>query len=139
MISIFKKIGLIIAAISLALFSLTFTQSALAVTQSGFCNDSTLRPTGTVSVCKDNQQDKAQTNPIFGEGSLGMTILNLITWATGIVSVIMIIIGGFRYVLSGGDSNGIQGAKNTIIYALVGLVVAIFGQVIISFVLSKLQ
>ena len=54
----------------------------------------------------------------------------------GAVSVLMIIIGGFRYVISGGDSNGIQGAKNTIIYALVGLVIVLFSQIIVRFVLK---
>ena len=55
----------------------------------------------------------------------------------GAVSVVVIIIGGFKYIVSAGDSNGIQSAKNTILYALVGLVVAVFAQVIARFVLGQ--
>lgn len=64
-------------------------------------------------------------------------IINLFSIVVGAVSVIMIIIGGFRYIISGGDSSGVQGAKNTILYAIVGLVIVVFAQVIIRFVLSN--
>lgn len=63
-------------------------------------------------------------------------VVNIFSLVVGAVSVVMIIIGGFRYVVSGGDSNGVQGAKNTIIYAVVGLVVVLFSQVIVRFVIS---
>jgi hypothetical protein len=49
----------------------------------------------------------------------------------------MIIIGGFRYVVSGGDSAGVEGAKNTILYAVIGLVVALLAQAIVVFVISR--
>ncbi len=65
-------------------------------------------------------------------------ITNLILWALGVVSVIMLVVGGFKYVTSNGDSNSIQSAKNTILYAVIGLVVAILGQVIITYVISWL-
>jgi hypothetical protein len=64
-------------------------------------------------------------------------IINIFSIVVGAVSVIMIIIGGFRYIISGGDSNGVTGAKNTILYALVGLVVVLFAQIIVKFVLSN--
>jgi hypothetical protein len=49
----------------------------------------------------------------------------------------MVIIGGFRYIVSNGDSNGVSGAKNTILYAIVGLVIVLFAQVIVRFVLTR--
>jgi len=55
----------------------------------------------------------------------------------GIVSVIMIIYGGFKYISSGGDSGNVQSAKNTIIYAVIGLVVVAMAQFIVQFVLNK--
>ncbi len=64
-------------------------------------------------------------------------IINIFTIVVGAVSVIMIIIGGFRYIISGGDSSGVSGAKNTILYAIVGLVIVLFAQVIIRFVLTN--
>jgi TRAP-type C4-dicarboxylate transport system permease small subunit len=49
----------------------------------------------------------------------------------------MIIIGGFRYIVSGGDQTSVTAAKNTIMYAIIGLVVVLFSQVIVRFVLTN--
>lgn len=65
------------------------------------------------------------------------TIIDILSVIVGAVSVVMIIIGGFRYVISGGDSSGVSGAKNTILYAIVGLVIVLFAQVIVAFVYSS--
>jgi hypothetical protein len=70
-------------------------------------------------------------------GKLVRTIVNVISWIVGVAAVIMIIIGGLRYVISGGDSNGVSGAKNTILYAIIGLVIVLFAQVIVAFVLTN--
>jgi len=56
----------------------------------------------------------------------------------GALSVIMVIIGGLRYTLSGGDSAGLKSAKDTIVYALVGLAVSLLSFTIVSFVISRL-
>ena len=64
-------------------------------------------------------------------------VVNLLLWAIGIVSVIMIIIGGIRYATSNGDSTQVTAAKNTIMYAVVGLVIAIFAYAIVNFVLTQ--
>jgi cytochrome bd-type quinol oxidase subunit 2 len=64
-------------------------------------------------------------------------IVNIFSVIVGIVSVIMIIYGGFRYVTSGGDSGNVSSAKNTIIYAVIGLVVVALAQFIVQFVLDK--
>ena len=65
------------------------------------------------------------------------TVINVLSILVGAVSVIFIIIGGFRYIISGGDSSGVSGAKNTILYAIVGLVIVLFAQVIIRFILTN--
>jgi hypothetical protein len=64
-------------------------------------------------------------------------IINLFSIVVGVVAVIMIIIGGFRYVTAGGDSSNVSSAKNTIIYAVVGLIVVLLSQAIVRFVLEK--
>lgn len=64
-------------------------------------------------------------------------IVNIFSVIVGIVSVIMIIYGGFRYVTSGGDSGNVSSAKNTIIYAVIGLVVVALAQFIVQFVLDR--
>jgi hypothetical protein len=65
-------------------------------------------------------------------------IVNILLFIIGAVAVIMIIIGGLRYVLSGGDSSSIKSAKDTILYAVIGLIVAISAYAIVNFVVLKL-
>ena len=65
------------------------------------------------------------------------TVINLLSLIVGIVAVIMIIIGGLKYITSSGDSNNVSSAKNTILYAIVGLVIVALAQVIVRFVLNK--
>ena len=65
------------------------------------------------------------------------TVVNLFSLVVGIISVIMIIIGGLKYITSGGEASNISGAKNTIIYAIVGLVIVALAQFIVHFVLGK--
>ena len=75
-----------------------------------------------------------------GEDSVNRVItsvINIFSVIVGIVAVIMIIIGGFRYIVSGGDSGNVTNAKNTILYALIGLVIVALAQFIVRFVLGK--
>jgi len=78
------------------------------------------------------------SSPILGPSSIMYKIVQTVTVITGAVSVIMIVVGGFRYVISGGDSNATKGAKDTVLYAVIGLAITIFAQTIITFVLSAL-
>jgi len=65
------------------------------------------------------------------------TIVNIMLYVLGAIAVIMIVIGGIRYTTSNGDSSSITGAKNTILYAIVGLVIAILAYAIVNFVLTS--
>ena len=74
------------------------------------------------------------------EGSLQNTISNIITIFSilvGVVAVIMIIIGGFRYITSGGDPQRVTSAKNTLLYAIIGLIIVALAQIIVKFVLTE--
>ena len=66
-------------------------------------------------------------------------IVDIMIYAIGFVSVIMLIIGGFRYVLSGGDSKNTTAAKDTILYAIIGVVVALLSYSIVHFVIGQIQ
>lgn len=65
-------------------------------------------------------------------------ILNIVFGIVGALSFLFVVIGGFRYITSQGDPQSVAKAKGTIIYALVGLVVAILAESIVSLVASKL-
>ena len=67
------------------------------------------------------------------------TVINIFSFVVGVIAVIMIIIGGIKYITSGGDSNNISSAKTTIIYAIIGLVVVALAQIIVRFVLTRVN
>jgi hypothetical protein len=69
--------------------------------------------------------------------SLIATVINILSWLVGIIAVIMIIVSGFSYVTSGGDSGKLNTAKMTLIYAIVGIVIVAFSQALVKFVLTK--
>jgi hypothetical protein len=64
-------------------------------------------------------------------------VVNTILVVLGMAAVIMIIIGGIRYTVSNGDASSIKGAKDTILYAVIGLIVAILAYAIVNFVLGR--
>lgn len=78
-----------------------------------------------------------QAVDLFGASGIFTSITNLMLFVVGAISVIMIIIGGLRYVVSGGNSGNITAAKNTILYAVVGLIIAIMAYAVINFVLES--
>jgi cytochrome bd-type quinol oxidase subunit 2 len=85
-----------------------------------------------------NSTSNCQTSDATGKiNSLLTNIINIFSLIVGVVAVIMIIIGGLRYILSGGDSGNITSAKNTILYAIIGLVIVAMAQFIVKFVLAK--
>jgi hypothetical protein len=71
-----------------------------------------------------------------GLSGIATKVVNTFSLIVGIVAVIMIIYGGFRYITSGGDSGSVGNAKNTLIYAIVGLIIVALAQVIVHFVLN---
>lgn len=78
------------------------------------------------------------STPLFGDNSVFESIVNTMLFVIGGISVIMLIIGGIRYVVSAGDANAVQGAKNTILYSIVGIVVAFLAYALVNFVINSL-
>lgn len=68
--------------------------------------------------------------------SLIKNVVNILLVALGMIAVIMIIIGGVRYSTSNGDSSQVKSAKDTIMYAVIGLIVAIMAYAIVNFILG---
>lgn len=77
-------------------------------------------------------------NPTTGEKCLFNKIIDTALFLIGAISVIMLIYGGIRYTLSGGKPEAVTNAKNTILYAIVGIVVALLAYAIIDFVVGVL-
>jgi len=78
------------------------------------------------------------SDPFFGGDGIVTVVVEKLSFAVGVASVIMLIIGGLRYITSGGQPQSAQAARNTIIYAIIGLVVAFIAQMLVSFVLTRI-
>ena len=79
-----------------------------------------------------------QGKSIDGDKGLIKTVVNILLWAVGILSVIMIIFSGFRYITSAGDASKTKSAQSTLIYSVVGLIVAILAYAIVNMVINRL-
>lgn len=89
------------------------------------------------STCGDNS-DSAVCKDTSGGGlsSTVKTIVNTLLYILGAVAVLVIIISGIMYIVSGGDPNAVNKAKNTLLYAVIGLIVAIIAYAIVNFVIK---
>ena len=74
---------------------------------------------------------------IDGDSGLVKSVVNILLWVIGILSIIMIIFSGIRYVTSAGDASKTKAAQNTLIYSVVGLIVAIMAWAIVNLVVNK--
>jgi hypothetical protein len=104
---------------------------ATAQIQNGLCAGANLDVTTN---CQSGVSEQDATDKI---NALIADIINIFSLVVGVVSVIMIIIGGFRYITSGGDSSNVSAAKNTILYAIIGLVIVALAQTIVRFILGR--
>ncbi|MBF1039529.1 MAG: hypothetical protein HXL08_01120 [Candidatus Nanosynbacter sp.] len=75
---------------------------------------------------------------IDGDKGLIKTVVNVLLWAVGILSVIMIIFSGLRYITSAGDASKTKSAQSTLTYSVVGLIVAIMAYAIVNMVTNRL-
>lgn len=86
----------------------------------------------------DSAQGDSVATDLFGSTGVFRTVTNILLFLIGAVSVIMLIIGGIRYVVSGGDQAAVTSAKNTILYAIVGIVIAFLAYAAVNFVIGSL-
>lgn len=94
--------------------------------------------TSTVANAPLNLNPLPDLGTAASNGSVVQTGLSIAFAVIGVLSFIYLIIGGLRYVLSRGDPQAAAKAKSTIIYALVGLVIAVIAQSIVAFVVSRI-
>lgn len=104
---------------------------------------STASLSGSVSAQVSKGIDTATTSEMKGksiDGDKGLikTVVNVLLWAVGVLSVIMIIFSGFRYITSSGDASKTKSAQSTLIYSVVGLIVAIMAWAIVNMVINRL-
>jgi len=98
----------------------------------------------TVTLASAADQIKTGVDSVGGGDSSSLpstfkTIVNVMLFILGAIAVIMVVVGGIRYTTSGGDSSSTKAAKDTILYAVVGLVVAMLAYAIVNFVLTSFK
>ena len=82
------------------------------------------------------RNDEQPENLFNGDDSVFQTVTNVMLFLIGAISVVMLIYGGIRYTISQGDSTAVTNAKNTIMYAVIGIVIAILAFAIVNFVVT---
>lgn len=124
----------IVSAVMVALVGVAvFVPSAQAADLFGkACNDTANKDTAVCQNKNEGSSREAAANQV-------QEVINLILFALGIIAVIMIVYGGFRFVLSNGDPGQAKTARETIMYAAIGLVVAILSYTIVNFIAFGLQ
>ena len=123
--------SLIISA--LASFALLFTLSP------AFVGAQTPKDDIQAGAC--NAAGQSNCNTKTATSSLNKTIrqiINILSIIAGVIAVIMLIVGGVRYVTSAGNDQAVAGAKRTIMYALIGLIIVALAQIIVRYVLRSL-
>lgn len=93
---------------------------------------------GSVQSGVDAARGSDVPSTLLGDGGALTTIVNAMLFIIGFLSVIMLIFGGLRYIISGGNAAAVTTAKNTILYAIVGLIIAIFAYAIVNFVIGSI-
>lgn len=94
---------------------------------------------GSANQGADCAQAASQPDSLFGVGGIFSTISNILIFLVGAIAVIMLIWGGLQYVISAGDSKRVESAKSTILYAIIGIVIAILAFAIVNFVTGQLS
>lgn len=121
--------------LALTLLTMAFTGPALVPSSAAYadCNSSTSKKAAVEAL------GQAPGDPCNDSGvsKIVGAIVSILSYVVGIVAIIMVILSGFRYITSGGDSGKVSSAKNTLIYALIGIAVAVLAQLLVRFVVTQ--
>jgi hypothetical protein len=124
-LTIFMPVMMLLPALSLA-------QPVYAANPPGTCGNS--------SAAQQVGQGIGETNAgSCNDSGVNKTVkaaIDILSFVVGVAAVIAVISGGFKYITSGGDTAKVANAKTTLIYALIGLAIAVLAQVIVHFVIN---
>jgi hypothetical protein len=128
--NMFIALSAVLAIATPALVPAAVYADANSTIQQGLCQGTSL-DTNQTSCSASAGDAQTKINDLLTQ------VINIFSIIVGVIAVFMIIFGGLKYITSGGDSGNVSGAKNTIIYALIGLVIVALAQFIVHFVLGK--
>lgn len=119
-----KKIGFVIVFAGLLGVSSLAAASLLT-------SDASAQVSSGINAATTSEMQGKSVNNTVG------SIVNILLWVVGILSVTMIVWSGFKYITSAGDTSKLASAKSTLIYAVVGLIIAIMAYAIVNFVRTE--
>jgi hypothetical protein len=128
-----RKLRTLLLSLALCLSVLVAAVPAFAATNP-FSDVCTMQNAHNSAVCQSN----GGPNPFTSSGGLIFGLAKVIAIFGGVAAVIVLVVGGFRYVTSNGDAEQVAQAKRTIIYALIGLIVIALGSSIVNFVIFRI-
>jgi len=134
-----KKLALTMQAVAIAFGFSAFSLAAVTVSatpaHAAVCQPDTFN----LQNGADCSQAAGTKDNLFGSNGIFQTIANTLIFLVGAIAVLFLIIGGLRYVISNGEAKNVEAAKNTILYAIVGIVVAILSYAAVNFVINALS
>lgn len=83
-------------------------------------------------------ESRSGEDPIAGEHGVIRRIVRIFSFVVGAATVIIIIFAGLKFITAGGDSTKIATARDSLLYALIGVIVFVFSELILRFVISRL-
>src|SRR5581483_4205681 len=116
---------LMVPSLTVATVSITSADSTTCEGITGNVTNGVNTAIGSGAPASCNSTQNQNNNSL---ASLAKTVVNIFSLIVGVVAVIMIIYGGFRYITSGGETTAVGNAKNTIIYAIIGLLLVALAQ-----------
>lgn len=132
-----KRYFLLLLLLATPVFALSGSAQAVDVINRDTCDKYVGESVAnTPTICRD--KDLKGENPVTGKNGVITIIANLLTVIVSVIAVIMIIIAGLKLISSGANPQDVATAREQIIYACVGLIIAALAQVIVRFVISKI-
>jgi len=125
-----KKIAYLVATLSLIFAPmLAVGYSYAATSKDAVCGGIGLT-TDANNGCAEDSSSPSVNNVIHA-------VISIMSYLVGVLSVILVIVSGFKYMTAGGDSGKVKSAKDTLVYALIGVVIAAMAQILVRFVITS--
>ncbi len=134
-VSIVKKASTLFAAFAFAFAALLVPVIVPTNVNAAECSEGI---SGGAAAGIECSQGAGTPSQLFGDGSIFTTVVNVMLFIIGAICVIMLIWGGIRYTTSAGNSAAVTSAKNTIMYAIIGLVIAFLAFAVVNWVLGAI-
>ncbi len=127
---------LLITALIMPTFALASVSAQRVDVLAPTCNNQPTQP----EICKDNAANNTDVNsPLTGKNGILNKVTLLLSFVVGVACVIVIMVSGLRFIVASGDSNSISNARRSLLYAVVGLVIAVASRILVRFVISRIE